>query len=202
MSSFLAGLVRHESWNRPRRFLKGNDAAGRAAAGYSSLLVQRRVTRRKHAPEPPTTPALLTEGGARPTAHPCAAGSLAPPARTALTRGSSRLRLRCSAAATGPDVNGKIKTPASGFRSRWSSPSTAARPGEFASRCSSPKRVVQRSASSARARPREERREPHAVRRATGCAFFWFLFFAQAKKRNPHAAREPHQFISPQAIRP
>ena len=38
----------------------------------------------------------------------------------------------------------------------------------------------------------EERREPHAVRRATGCAFFCLLFFAQAKKSRPPAAREPH----------
>jgi hypothetical protein len=27
---------------------------------------------------------------------------------------------------------------------------------------------------------------------ATGCDFFWLLFFAQAKKSNPPAAREPH----------
>jgi len=34
--------------------VNGFDAASRAAAGYLSLLVQRKVTQRKHAPEPPT----------------------------------------------------------------------------------------------------------------------------------------------------
>jgi hypothetical protein len=82
----------------------GFDAAGRAAAGFLSLLVQRKVTQRKHAPEPPKPPALLAEAGACQTAHPCAAGRFALPARTALTRGLIRLRLRCSAAATGPNV--------------------------------------------------------------------------------------------------
>jgi hypothetical protein len=38
---------------RLRRYLEGFDAAGRAAAGYSSLFAQRRVARRKRAPEPP-----------------------------------------------------------------------------------------------------------------------------------------------------
>ena len=38
----------------------------------------------------------------------------------------------------------------------------------------------------------------------SGCAFFWFLFFAQAKKRNPPAARKPLVAVkaSPQAIQP
>jgi hypothetical protein len=44
-------------------------------------------------------PALLAEGGARLTAHPCAAGACTLPART--LSGLFRLRLRCSAAATG-----------------------------------------------------------------------------------------------------
>ena len=39
--------------NRLRRCFHSNDAASRAAAGYLSLLVQRKVTQRKHAPEPP-----------------------------------------------------------------------------------------------------------------------------------------------------
>ena len=41
-------------------------AAGRAAAGYLSLLVQRKVTQRKHAPEPPKPPALLAPAGREP----------------------------------------------------------------------------------------------------------------------------------------
>ena len=65
---------------------------------------QEKVTKKKAAPEPPKTPALLAEAVARPTAHPCAAAGFALPARTALTRGLIRLRLRCSAAATGPNV--------------------------------------------------------------------------------------------------
>ena len=69
------------------------------------MLVQRKGTQRKHTPEPPTPPALLAEAGARMTAHPCAACGFALPAQTALTRGLVRLRLRCSATATGPNVN-------------------------------------------------------------------------------------------------
>jgi hypothetical protein len=142
-------------------------AARRAAAGYLSLLVQRKVTQRKHAPEPPTPPALLAEGGACQTAHPCAAGRFALPARTALTRGLIRLRLRCSAAATGPDVKSNILKACAartllGF---WFSA-----PSELA--------------------------EHRSARRAIGCAFFWLLFFAQAKKSNPPAAREPHLSFS------
>ena len=52
--------------NRLRRCLNRNAAAGRAAAGYLSLLVQRKVTQRKHAPEPPTPPALLAPAGREP----------------------------------------------------------------------------------------------------------------------------------------
>ena len=52
--------------NRLRRCLNNNDAASRAAAGYLSLLVQRKVTQRKHAPEPPTPPALLASAGREP----------------------------------------------------------------------------------------------------------------------------------------
>jgi len=37
----------------PTAMLDSYDAARRAAAGYLSLLVQRKVTERKHAPEPP-----------------------------------------------------------------------------------------------------------------------------------------------------
>jgi hypothetical protein len=52
--------------NRLRRYLNRNDAAIRAAAGYSSLFAQRRVARRKHAPEPPKPPALLAPAGREP----------------------------------------------------------------------------------------------------------------------------------------
>jgi hypothetical protein len=51
---------------RLRRCLNRNDAARRAAAGYLSLLVQRKVTQRKHAPEPPKAPALLAPAGREP----------------------------------------------------------------------------------------------------------------------------------------
>jgi hypothetical protein len=46
--------------------VNGFDAAGRAAAAYLSLLVQRKVSERKHAPEPPKTPALLASAGREP----------------------------------------------------------------------------------------------------------------------------------------
>ena len=128
--------------------LKSYGAASRAAAGYSSLLVQRRVTRRKHAPEPPTPPALLAESGARPTGPPAPRSGSRIPARTALSRGLIRLRLRCSAAATGPNTNTNTECAHSVgwvecskpqqplmlsltlvFLSRRSSPSTAASAG-------------------------------------------------------------------------
>ena len=76
---------------RLRRCLNRNDAARRAAAGYLSLLVQRKVTQRsgsdahpcagqtfvhpctsKHAPEPPTFPLRVPLRGKAQGAHPCA----------------------------------------------------------------------------------------------------------------------------------
>src|SRR4030066_71859 len=86
------------------------------------------------------------------------------------------------------------------------------RPGGVASRCLSRARersparyarsscrLLTRSASSARARPG---REAQGVSAAPGCAFFWLLFFAQAKKSNLLAARKPLLAFraSPQAI--
>ena len=97
--------------------VNGFDAARRAAAGYFLLLAQEKVTKEKGNPEPPTPPALLAEAGARPTAHPCAAAGFALPARTALTRGLIRLRLRCSAAATGPNVKSNTGHRKAGHRS-------------------------------------------------------------------------------------
>jgi hypothetical protein len=72
-----------------------------ARSAYFLLLVQEKVGKEKDPPEPPTSPALLAEGGACLTAHPCAAGTCALPARTRVPRAFLRLRLRCSAAATG-----------------------------------------------------------------------------------------------------
>jgi hypothetical protein len=145
---------------RLRRWFNSFDAAGRAAAGYFLLLAQEKVTKEKGNPKPPKAPALLAEGGARQTAHPCAAGEFALPARTALTRGYSRLRLRCSAAATGPNVKGNILVVCAArtlfdfdFQSRQSSPSTAVRPGAVkrapvrANRAEGAMRVAQRPAS-------------------------------------------------------
>ena len=89
-------------WNRLRRWFEGFGAASRAAAGYLSLLVQRKVTQRKHPPEPPKTPALLAEAGARPTGPSWPRGRVRASLREpALRAGLIRLRLRCSAAATG-----------------------------------------------------------------------------------------------------
>ena len=48
------------------------------------MLAQEKVTKEKGNPEPPKPPALLAEGGACQTAHPCAAGRFALLARTAL----------------------------------------------------------------------------------------------------------------------
>ncbi len=88
------------------RRLEDYGAARRAAAGYLSLLVQRKVTQRKHTPEPPKTPALLAEAGAHPTGPPAPTCGFAHPCANRAARGYSRLRLRCSAAATGPNVKG------------------------------------------------------------------------------------------------
>jgi hypothetical protein len=88
----------------PAAMLEGFRAASAPHAGYFFLFGQEKVTKKKAAPEPPKPPALLAEAGARMTAPPCAACGFALPAQTAQTRGLIRLRLRCSAAATGPDV--------------------------------------------------------------------------------------------------
>ena len=66
------------------------------------MLVQRKVTQRKRAPEPPTPPALLAEGGAGMTAHPCAACRFALPARTAL---------RAAVPAFGCDARRRLRAP-------------------------------------------------------------------------------------------
>jgi len=79
--------------NRLRRWHNGFYAAGRATAGYLSLLVQRKVTQRKHAPEPPKTPALLASSGREPnspsakTAPGSDIGSRHPPAESAMLGG-------------------------------------------------------------------------------------------------------------------
>ena len=79
--------------------VNGFDAARRAAAGYLSLLVQRKVTQRKHAPEPPKPPALLAPAGREPNSP---SANNAPGSDTGSR--TPRPRLRCSAAATGLDV--------------------------------------------------------------------------------------------------
>jgi hypothetical protein len=188
----------------------GNDAAGRAEAGYLSLLVQRKVTQRKHAPEPPKPPALLAEGGARPTAHPCAAVGFALPARTALTRGLIRLRLRCSAAATGPDIKSNILIVCAArtlsvfdIQPRQSSPSTAARPGAVkrapvrANRAVGAMRVAQRPASrGAQGTARLVRGERSGV-----LSFGYFSLHEQRKVTRPRRGSRIVAFqASPQAI--
>jgi len=78
---------------RLRRCLNSNDAARRAAAGYLSLLVQRKVTQRKHTPEPPTPPALLAPAGREPNSPSAQnapgsdTGSRLPPAEAAMLGG-------------------------------------------------------------------------------------------------------------------
>ena len=81
------------------------DAAGRAAAGYFSLLVQRKVTKRKHTPEPPKPPALLAPAGREPNspgannAPGSDTGSRRPPAEAAMLGGgygSQRQNQHCS----------------------------------------------------------------------------------------------------------
>jgi len=57
-------------WNRLRRCFYGFDAARRAAAGSLSLLVQRKGTERKHAPEPPCFLRFSTRPGASRTRRP------------------------------------------------------------------------------------------------------------------------------------
>ena len=201
--------------------------------------MQRKVTQRKHAPEPPKTPVLAMDGR-MPRERPLLAEAGAHATGPSWPRGRVRASMReprCRAAhpGFGCDARRQLRGPegetnthgesdrhaafavpfdglvlALAFPPRRSSPSTAARPGAVARRCSSPSRVVQRPACSARARPREEHREPPAGRRATGCAFdahgrtnvrpaqgcafgrtFCVLLFAQAKKSNTPAGARP-----------
>jgi len=68
-------------------------AASAPQAGYFSLLVQRKVTKRKHTPEPPKPPALLASAGREPnspsakTAPGSDTGSRLPPAEAAMLGG-------------------------------------------------------------------------------------------------------------------
>ena len=122
-SGLMAAIVVESPAAMPEKLI----AASAPQAGYFSLLVQRKVTKRKHTPEPPTFPLRVPLRGKAQGAHPCApvraaTGSAHPcasrlvraraelaerkkprPAQTA-ARDTSRPRLRCSAAATGPKV--------------------------------------------------------------------------------------------------
>jgi len=68
-------------------------AASAPQAGYFSLLVQRKVTKRKHTPEPPTPPALLAPAGREPNSPSAKnapgsdTGSRHPPAEAAMLGG-------------------------------------------------------------------------------------------------------------------
>ena len=68
-------------------------AASAPQAGYFSLLVQRKVTKRKHTPEPPTPPALLAPAGREPNSPSAKnalgsdTGSRLPPAEAAMLGG-------------------------------------------------------------------------------------------------------------------
>jgi hypothetical protein len=68
-------------------------AASAPRAGYFSLLVQRKVTKRKHTPEPPKPPALLAPAGRAPNspgannALGSDTGSRLPPAEAAMLGG-------------------------------------------------------------------------------------------------------------------
>jgi hypothetical protein len=85
--------------------LNSNDAAGRAAAGYLSLLVQRKVTQRKHAPDV----ALFLRSAALGPSRADEASCLGSASRTSLCatlRASSQ-----SLAVLGHDIRGsKVKT--------------------------------------------------------------------------------------------
>jgi hypothetical protein len=86
---------------RLRRRLKSFDAAPAPQAAYFSLLVQREVGKRKHAPEPPKAPALLAPAGREPNS-PAAGkrrsgsntGSRLPPAGAAMLGGGYGSELR------------------------------------------------------------------------------------------------------------
>ena len=59
----MAAIVVDES---PAAMSENLIAASAPQAGYFSLLVQRKVTKRKHTPEPPKPPALLAPTGREP----------------------------------------------------------------------------------------------------------------------------------------
>jgi len=200
-----------EVLNRLRRCLKSNDAAGRAAAGYLSLLVQRKVTQRKHAPEPPKPPALLAEGGACQTAHPCAAGRFALPARTALRAACSAFGSDARRRLRGPDVKSNILKACAartllGF---WfSAPSELAEHRSLSRGCA--RALFEHEsrfsirASCAAPGLSEERRAPRAVQRGERSGVLSFGYFSLHKQRKVTRPRRGNRTLafqaSPQAI--
>jgi hypothetical protein len=101
LRQFLPSVVPAWFWRGPSclcRLRRPVFIAGPAPrAGYFLLLAQEKVTKEKDTPEPPKIPALLAPAGRSPSAERRASGST--PARDL-----PRPWLRCSAAATGPNV--------------------------------------------------------------------------------------------------
>ena len=181
MNSLLVGMVRDESLNRLRRCRKDN-CGFRAARGLLFFACAKKsnqkkahpVARRLFEPVPcaPRSSRALRNSPELPQA-------IRTQTVLAQTPGSS-----CGArrAPTGREAKSRDFDFDVDFQTRCRRRASQPRPGVVASRCSSPKRVVQRPASSARARPG---REAQGVSAAPGRAFFWLLFFARAKKSNP-----------------
>jgi hypothetical protein len=191
-------------------------------AGDFSLLVQRKVTKRKDTPgrSPRIHRAVPVRTWARrPTArpfdgaevhrtsantppHPREAGRSpnSPAAHNAARARSKGSRLppaslRCSARDTGTQKPNRGRVL---LHTRMARPSIAAGPGVVAHPVSSPRRVSQRPASWG---ARRDRREAQGVVAPSGRAFFWVLFFARAKKSTSPAVREPQLHTRPQAAR-
>jgi len=160
--------------------LKSVIAVSAPRAGNFSLLVQREVTKRKHARRRRNLPALL--------ADPRRAPQLAGRWETRLgleheARDCSGDRLRCSAAATGLK-----RTPVPGIEVGCSPPRSARRvPQPEREHLSEPLFESSRVFRGRRVgeRPLGRGTEGTGVAGArSGVCFFWLLFFAQAKKSN------------------
>ncbi len=145
---------------RLRRWVNGFYAAGRAAAGYFFLFGQEKCNQKEGRPGAADTSCASRRRRGLPDGTSLCRWQVRAPGANRAARGLIRLRLRCSAAATGPDLKSNILVvcatrtlSVSGSPSRQSSPSTAARPGAVkrapvrANRAVGAMRVAQRPAS-------------------------------------------------------
>jgi hypothetical protein len=175
-------------------------------AGDFSLLVQRKVTKRKHArvahrPNTGRFPVLLAPPGARQLVGRTIRGSTRTGARLTAPGGAAVLGSRHGIFNPPQTLTWNIYkplTPPKGIPMprielgcsppRMARPSIAAGPGVFARPVFEPESRILRPASWG---ARRDRREAQGAVAPSGACFFWVLFFARAKKSTSPAVREP-----------